>query len=458
MPTVRRVLIIDDETAIQESLDMFLREKGIAVYTAGTGAEGLEAYLKYRPHVVILDIRLPDTSGLDILKQVLETNSDAKVIMITAYHDMETTIEAMRLGAYDYIHKPLDVDELDHALTKSLRIAETIKSSHQVLRTDQEPEGRHRIVGHTPAMRAMFKTIGLLSRNRATVLIEGETGSGKELIARVIHESSIFNGHPYVTVDCTTLVDNLFESELFGHERGAFTGAGEMKRGRLELAGEGTIFFDEVGDLPIPLQAKLLRFLEYREFTRVGGTQTLRSKARIIAATNHDLADLVSKGRFRQDLFFRLKVITISVPPLRDRIDDLPDLVRFFLSEINRDLGTKITRVEDKLMPMLKAHSWPGNVRELKNVLTKAALESQGAVLLAEAVENVMEVTHVDAPPTPGLASLDELEKSHILKAMNETNGNLSAAARLLGVSRPTLRKRLKLYGLRPSDDTNLQR
>jgi len=457
MPVLRQVLIIDDETAIQESLEMFLREKGLAVCTAGTCSEGLAAYFTRRPQVIILDIRLPDGSGLEILKRIVEADPDAKVIMITAYHDMETTIEAMRHGAYDYIHKPLDVDELDHAVTKSLRIAETARVGTQLLRADHDTGGRHQIVGHTPAMRALFKTIGLLSRNRATVLIEGETGSGKELIARVIHESSIFNEHPLVTVDCTTLVDNLFESELFGHERGAFTGAGETKKGRLELAGEGTIFFDEVGDLPLPLQAKLLRFLEYREFTRVGGTQTLCSKARIIAATNHDLAGLVSKGRFRQDLLFRLKVITISVQPLRERIDDLPELVRFFLSRINRDLGTKVMRVEEKVMAILKSHSWPGNVRELKNVLTKAVLESRGSILLAEAAENALAASYPEVSSASGLASLDELEKRHILKAIGETKGNLSAAARMLGVSRPTLRKRLKLYGLSQPEDRRLQ-
>lgn len=458
MPKLRRVLVIDDETSIQESLEMFLREKGMAVHTAGTGAAGLEAYFRHHPQVVILDIRLPDTSGLDVLKQIVEANSDAKVIMITAFHDMETTIEAMRLGAYDYIHKPIDIDELDDAVTKSLRIAEMTHSSPLLPGTDQDTGDRHRIVGHTPAMRALFKTIGLLSRNRATVLIEGETGCGKELIARVIHESSIFSDQPYVTVDCTTLVDNLFESELFGHERGAFTGAGEAKQGRLELAGEGTIFFDEVGDLPLPLQGKLLRFLEYREFTRVGGTRTLRSKARILAATNQKLADLVAQGRFRQDLYFRLKVITISVPPLRERMDDLPDLARFFLAGINRDLDAKITRVEENVLRLLRAHSWPGNVRELKNTLTKAVLESRGAVLLADAVETVMATSRVEHPSPAGLASLNELEKRHIQNAMAETSGNLSAAARMLGVSRPTLRKRLKLYGLRQSDDKNLKR
>jgi two-component system response regulator AtoC len=402
---------------------------------------------------VILDIRLPDMSGLEVLKRIVSNDADAKVIMITAFHDMETTIEAMRQGAYDYIHKPLDVDELEQAVTKSLRIAETARSSLTFLRTDGHSDSRHRIVGRAPAMRALFKTIGLLARNRATVLIEGETGTGKELIARVIHESSIFSDHPFVTIDCTTLVDNLFESELFGHERGAFTGAIETKKGRLGLAEEGTIFFDEVGDLPLHLQSKLLRFLEYREFTRVGGTQTLRSNARVIAATNQNLNELTSQGRFRQDLLFRLKVIGISVPPLRDRTEDLSELVQFFLTRINRELGARVTKLEEGVLEALKAYSWPGNVRELKNVLTSAILESRGSVLLRDTLESTLTGSRVSPLPSAELLSLDAIEKDHILRAVAQTNGNLSAAARALGVSRPTLRKRLRSFGVRESDE-----
>jgi two-component system response regulator AtoC len=453
MPPLKRVLVIDDETAIRESLEMFLKEKGLVVSSAGTGEEGLAEYVKCRPSVIILDIRLPDTSGLDVLRRIMEVDPEAKVIMITAFHDMETTIEAMRLGAYDYIHKPLDVDELDHAITKGLRIAETQSFGISLSQADPETDDKPRIIGHTPAMRELFKMIGLLSRNRATILIEGETGSGKELIARVIHDSSIFRDQPYITVDCTTLVDNLFESELFGYERGAFTGAGETKKGRLEIAGDGTIFFDEVGDLPVSLQGKLLRFLEYREFTRVGGVHTIASKSRIIAATNRNLNDLAQQGKFRQDLLFRLNVITISVPPLRERIDDVPDLARYFLARINRDIGSKVTRVENKVMEILKAYSWPGNIRELKNVLIKAILESRGSILLADAVESVLTDSEVGVVDSTDALSMDEVERNHIRQAMSESGGNLSAAARSLGISRPTLRKRLKHYGLYRAGD-----
>ncbi|MCL5125249.1 MAG: sigma-54 dependent transcriptional regulator [Deltaproteobacteria bacterium] len=454
MQPLKKVLIIDDEKAICESLEMFLQEKGLAVISEVTGTEGLATYVKVRPQIVILDIRLPDMSGLDVLRRIIEIDPETKVIMITAFHDMETTIEAMRYGAYDYIHKPLDVDELDHAVSKGLRIIDTQGSGLSFSQTDQENDRMHKIVGHTPAMRELFKTIGLLSGNRATILIEGETGSGKELIARVVHDSSIFRNQPYVTVDCTTLVDNLFESELFGYEKGAFTGATDSKKGRLEMAGDGTIFFDEIGDLPSTLQAKLLRFLEYREFTRVGGVHPITSKARVIAATNRNLEDLVRKGIFRQDLLFRLKVISISAPPLRDHVEDIPDLVSYFLARINRELGSKVTRVEDKVMEILKTYSWPGNVRELKNVLTKGILDSRGSVLMAEALQTVLTSSHTSRMGDPsGENSMEQVEKKLLRKTMAHTSGNLSAAARSLGISRPTLRKRLKYHGLYRSDN-----
>ncbi|MDQ7783426.1 MAG: sigma-54 dependent transcriptional regulator [Desulfomonilaceae bacterium] len=447
MQAIRKVLVIDDEPSIRESLEMFLTEKGLSVAAAATGKEGLALWRSYEPKVIILDIRLPDSSGLDILREITSRDTDVKVIMITAHHDMESTIEAMRRGAYDYIHKPLDVDELDHAVAMAQHIAAASESNAALVCKDPGPDPRHYIVGNTPSMRSIFKTIGLLSRNRATVLIEGETGTGKDLIARVIHESSGLQDQPYVTVDCTTLVDTLLESELFGHERGAFTGAVESKKGRLELAGRGTIFFDEVGDLPGPLQAKLLRFLEYREFTRVGGTQTYRSQARIIAATNRNLVDLTRKGRFREDLLFRLKVISLHVPPLRERIEDLPEMVQVFLAEINRELQTKVTRVEKEAMNRLRSYTWPGNVRELKNVLTKAVMESRGSVLLADAVKDSLTEIGTELPLNKGLRTLDEVEKEHILQSVFQADGNLSAAARALGLSRPTLRKRLKQYG-----------
>lgn len=444
-----RILVVDDDASIRESVEMFLRDRGFEVATAPTGDLGLKLCLDTKPHVVILDIRLPDLSGMDVLKGIMANRPETKVIMITAYHDMETTIEAMRNGAYDYIHKPLDADELDRVVSKGLRISKAASSCPWLLGENQEEILRKRIVGSTPAMRCIFKSIGLLSCNRATVLIEGETGTGKELIARMIHEFSSWKEHPFVTVDCSTLVESLVETELFGHRKGAFTGAVESKPGRLELAKAGTVFLDEIGDLSPHLQAKFLRFLEYREFTRVGGTQCRRFDARIVAATNKNLQEMVERGLFRQDLFFRLRVVSIRVPPLRERLADLPELTRFFLAKINQELGTRVRRAEERVMEILQGYSWPGNVRELKNVLTTAVLESQGDVLLSDAVEAALIRSPSQAAASHVMCSLDDLERDHIRKAMVQARGNLSAAARALGISRPTLRKRLKEYQLR---------
>ncbi|MGD9819396.1 MAG: sigma-54-dependent transcriptional regulator [Desulfomonilaceae bacterium] len=443
-----QVLVIDDETTIRESLEMFLHEKGLSVSQAGTGTDGFRLFTEINPSLIILDIRLPDISGMEILKKIMARDPDAKVIMITAFHDMETTIEAMRNGAFDYIHKPIDVDELDRAVTKSLLASRCSDRTSQVDKEANEESDHHRIVGKTQAIRSLLKTIGLVSRHKETVLIEGETGSGKELIAHVIHESSFGKNRPFVTVDCTTLVENLFESELFGYEKGAFTGASEIKRGRVELAQGGTIFFDEVGDLNPPLQAKLLRFLESREFTRLGGNQTLHSNARIIAATNRKLSDLVETGKFRRDLLFRLHVMHIEAPPLRERLDDIPDLIRFFLSRINMNLMTKVSRIEQSALEIMHDHSWPGNVRELKNVLIKAVMECQGSVIHADCIESILNPKAKRQARSNDTDKLGEIQKTHIAGVMSETGWNISEAARRLGISRPTLRKRLKLYGI----------
>ncbi len=449
MEKLNRILVVDDDASIRESVEMFLRDKGLEVDTAQTGGQGLKICLETNPQVVVLDIRLPDLSGLEVLKGIMANRPETKVIMITAYHDMETTIEAMRHGAYDYIHKPLDADELDRAVSKGMRISKASLSCPSLLGEDQEQILLKRIVGSTPAMRSIFKSIGLLSCNRTTVLIEGETGTGKELVARMIHEFSSCKDHPFVTVDCTTLVEGLLETELFGHKKGAFTGAVESKLGRLELAGSGTIFLDEVGDLSPSVQAKFLRFLEYREFTRVGGSHLRRFDARIAAATNRNLQAMVGQDLFRQDLFFRLRVASIQIPPLRDRRQDIPELIKFFLAKINQELGTRVVRAEERAMEMLQSHSWPGNVRELKNVLTKAVLESRGDVLITESVEAALIKSPSQTSRTPRLCALDDIEREHIRNVMTQSRGNLSAAARALGISRPTLRKRLKDYQLR---------
>lgn len=444
-----KVLIIDDESAILETLEMFLNEKGYEVHTKETGREGLEGLRSDPPDVVILDIRLPDIDGLEVLRRIREEQPDLSVIMITAYHDMETTVQAMKLGAYEYIHKPIDVDELEIAIEK---VANNIRLHHRLegLITDISREYKvHNIVGESREVKEIFKLIGLVSESRTTVLIQGESGTGKELIAHAIHYNSPFRKEPFIPVNCSTLVETLLESELFGHEKGAFTGAVSRKAGKIELAGKGTIFLDEIAELSTSLQVKLLRFLQEREYERVGGVERLRSEARVIAATNRDLSSLVKDRAFRDDLFFRLKVVEIRVPPLRDRTSDIPLLVDHLLNKINAELHRKVTGVPAEVMQMFMDYDWPGNVRELENVLTRAVVLSHGEILLPETLPNLgkkpekgPEADHQIAP------SLQEMEKEHIEHVLRLTNWNRGEACRLLRISRPTLRAKIRKYGL----------
>jgi DNA-binding NtrC family response regulator len=444
------ILIIDDELSILESLDMFLTEKGHRVFKAATGAEGMALYDRHQPHVVILDIRLPDANGISLLKRIHSQENPARVIMITAFQDMETTIEAMKLGAYDYIHKPLDVDNVERAVERALH-ALKIDGEAPLISEMTGPPNAEVIIGKSDQMRRIFKTIGLLSQNRAPVLIQGETGTGKELIARVIHRNSLFAQEPFITFDCSAVVETLLESELFGHEKGAFTGASEYKEGKIELAGSGTLFLDEIGELPLIMQRKFLGFLQRHEYDRVGGRKPRTARCRIIAATNRNLADMVRKGLFRQDLFFRLKVVMIQVPLLMDRCADIPDLVRYFLQKINWELGTDVANLERGVLERLCAYSWPGNVRELENVLVAAVVRTRGKVILLDEIENILSSSrNLSAEPDLASYSLPDMEKRHIAKALDMLNWNRSETARLLGISQPTLRKKIRKYGIAP--------
>jgi two-component system, NtrC family, response regulator AtoC len=376
-----RILIIDDEKVILESIGMFLAEKGYEARTAVCMAEGLEEIDAFKPDAVILDIRLPDGNGLDLLKELKSRNHGAAVIMMTAFHDMDTTIRAIKLGATEYITKPIDVDELEKAVLRAMRATGTPPESRT--RPDQAVSYRKgTIIGNSREMKNIFKTIGALSENRITVLIEGETGTGKELIARAIHCNSPYKDHPLLAINCSALVPTLLESELFGHEKGAYTGATSQKKGKFELAGEGTIFLDEVGDMPAELQAKVLRFLQEKEFERVGGEKTLHSNARVIAATNKELRLMARQGTFREDLYYRLSVAAVRVPPLRARKVDIDLLVTYLLKKISSEVHKNVRTVEEKVLEALIEYDWPGNVRELENILTRAALSTQGTLYL----------------------------------------------------------------------------
>ena len=313
-----RILIVDDEPSALELLEVYLSEKGYEVSCAMSGSECTRKVASFKPDILILDIRLPDADGLDILKRLKEEKSTAHVIIITAFHDMTTTIKAMKLGAFEYIPKPIDVDELEAAIGRALELSKT-KSSGLIIGSEGElQEGE--IIGRTKEMKEIFKTISILSGNRVNVLIEGETGTGKELVARAIHYNSPYKDHPFIPINCSAIVENLLESELFGHEKGAFTGAIATKKGKFEIAGEGTILLDEVGEIPFELQAKLLRVLQNKEFQRVGGEKTLKSSARVIAATNRNLLRMVKNNAFREDLYYRLSVATVKIPPSSNEV------------------------------------------------------------------------------------------------------------------------------------------
>lgn len=444
-----RILIIDDERSLLETLEMFLTEKGYEVQCAVSAKDGLIQSNIFDPHVIILDIRLPDMNGLDVLKELIQ-NKKKNIIIITAFHDMDITIKAVKLGAFDYIPKPIDVEELEQMIEKALK---SLKPGRMLDDVYIDPflsyiDGK--IIGKSKGIKEIFKAIGILSENRVTVLIEGETGTGKELIARAIHLNSPYREEPFQAINCSTIVGTLLESELFGHEKGAFTGAFNLKRGKFELAGNGTIFLDEVDDLPLGLQSKILRFLQEKEFERLGGEKKIKSNARVIAATNKDLWKMVKEGTFREDLYYRLNVANIKVPPLRERKSDIPLLVEYILRKINQELNKGIKKVEKGALKRMMEHDWPGNVRELENVLTNVALNTPGEVILEEAISPLLGQKPTGHPDLRYELSkkqnLKDLEREHIIEVLKQTHWHLGKACEVLGVSRPTLRHKLKVY------------
>ena len=444
-----KILVVDDEHSILETLQMFLEEKGLKVFTADTGEKGLLLFEQEQPQIVILDIRLPDGNGLDVLKSMMEKQFPSKVIMITAFQDMETTIMAMKRGAFDYIHKPLDIDQVEQAVDRAVRILKIDRDTPALTPVTAKPQNSLRIIGKSEKMRDIFKMMGLVCTSRVNVLIQGETGTGKELTARVIHMSSAFKDEPFIVFDCSAVVDTLLESELFGHEKGAFTGADQTTTGKIELAGSGTLFLDEIAQLPLKIQGKLLGFLQRREYTRVGGTKVQKSNCRIVAACNCDLSERVNQGLFKEDLFYRLKVFTIRMPPLSDRISDIPLLVEHFLNKINLELGTRVTKIQDGVVERLITHTWKGNVRELENTIVQALVGCRGNVLLRDDIDHIL----IQAPflPAQGLEafSLAHIEKEHIQKTLSRLDWNKSQAAKLLGITLPTLRSKIKKYEIR---------
>ena len=459
------LLIVDDDLSLLESLKMHFEEieedgtPSFSVATATSAAAALDVASEVFPSLVILDMMLPDRSGLQILKQLKEICGDAPIIIVTAYHDMETTIRAMKSGVFDYLHKPFsDPAALDLVVNRALQVR---RLSRRAASVEVEAGGFRLgdIVGSTPGMQQLIKEIGMVAASRATVLITGESGTGKELIVRVIHNYSYDENRPFVGINCSAIVDTLLESELFGHEKGAFTGATMVKQGKFEFAEDGTIFLDEIGDMSLMLQAKLLRVLQEREFEHVGGIKKIKLRARVVAATHRDLAVEVKQGRFRQDLYQRLKVITLQIPPLRERREDIPALVHHLLDRINEKVHKRVTRVPPEVLEHLTRLPWRGNVRELENVLTRAVVLSPGEVLLSDNLPALPEADGAGVEPPPSLPfsldrdqssfpTLEQAERILILRALEASHGHKGKACEMLGISRPTLERKLQRYGV----------
>ena len=450
-----RILIIDDDIASCRMLQLHFRGQGHDVDLAHSVDDGLNSARSVPPDLIILDIRMPGRDGLDGLPEFKDSLPDVPVIMITAFHDMESTIRAMKNGADDYIHKPIDIDELDHAVLQTVMRRQMGDSEMSLAQEPAGQQDQNTMVGHSRAMKEVFKTIGLVAPQQLTVLVTGDSGTGKELVARAIHDAGSKPSGPFVAVNCAALVETLLESELFGHEKGAFTGAVTRQSGKFALASGGTILLDEIGELPPTIQAKLLRVLQEKEYVPVGGKEILHSDARVIATTNADLLEQVQQGGFREDLYYRLKVVTIHLPPLRDRIEDLHDLVPVLLARINRDLRRKVTGLSRDVMESFLTYDWPGNVRELENVLMKAVALCTGnnitRELIPESIYNNDGSSATNERP-PLDMTLNDVDQAHIARVLTATNWHRGRACRILGISRPRLRRLMKQYELVPPD------
>jgi DNA-binding NtrC family response regulator len=436
-----RVLVVDDQGSVRELLKAVLTADGHEVEQASDGAEALRALGAGFHDLVVMDIRMPGMDGMAALERAREVSPRTGVVMMTAYASVETAVRAMKLGAFDYVTKPIDIDEVRAVVS---RFIESV-APDEAEDGDGPPVESRDVVGASDALRAVLELAHQVATSDATVLVLGESGTGKEVIAREMHRASPRARQPFVAVNCSAIPETLLESELFGHEKGAFTGAVRQKKGRFELAEGGTIFLDEIGDMSPSLQAKLLRFLQDHRVQRVGGSGDIPVDARVIAATNRDLEREVAEERFRQDLFFRLNVVTITVPPLRERVEDVPPLVEHFL-RVYAPEGTKPKKISPRAMRFLMAYPWPGNVRELENAVQRAVVLSRGETVFPEHLPPRVRSAEPDgSEPTPG-RTMREIERDVIVKTLRETGGNRTNAAKILGIARRTLQNKIKEY------------
>ncbi len=436
----RRLLLVDDDVRVRTAIGDALAAAGFAVRQASSAAEALKLINAEAPDIVLSDVRMPSTSGLELLRLLRERVPDIDVLLMTAFDDMPTVVSAMREGAAEFLVKPIDLDNL---LAVLRRILEDRTARRRVKPSNGDAVEMDGLVGRDAGMILVYKRIGQAASNRATVLIRGESGTGKEIIARAIHDNSDQKAQPFVAVNCAALPQTLLESELFGHVRGSFTGAAGDRRGRFAQAGKGTIFLDEIGDTTPEFQTKLLRVLQAREYTPVGADAAQRTEARVIAATHRKLEDLLAGGGFREDLYYRLRVFEISVPPLRERMSDLPLLAEHLALRAAAHAGVEAPTLSDAALRRLHEHTWPGNVRELENCLTRAVLLASGSVIRPE---HLSLTAAAEKGPGP-LAPLSEIEREHVARVLAAAGGNKSRAATILRISRARLARLMDRFG-----------
>ncbi|MGQ0713599.1 MAG: sigma-54-dependent transcriptional regulator [Gemmatimonadaceae bacterium] len=452
----RRILVVDDEKGIRQALGQLLEYEGYDVKTAGNAVDAIAEYERFRPHLVFMDVKMAGIDGLEALKRLKQSDANAVVVMISGHGTIQTAVEATQLGAYDFLEKPLDTDRILVTLRNAL---EHLSLSEENTRLKQTIESRYEIVGRSYAIKALLDRIEKVAPSSARVLITGENGTGKELVARAMHRLSPRKTGPFIEVNCAAIPSELIESELFGHMKGSFTGAVQDRAGKFELASGGTLFLDEIGDMSLAAQAKVLRVLEDGVVTRIGGSKTISVDVRVIAATNKDLEHEIAENRFREDLYYRLNVVPVSVPPLRDRREDIPQLVAHFAERLTRSEGVPPRVIADEAVQRLTEYDWPGNVREIRNTIERLLILASGARITAADVERLVGKRAAEQTSLGSLVECrtfeefkDAAERAFLLAKLRESNWNVSETARLLDMPRSNLYKKIERYGLARED------
>lgn len=460
------IVIIDDDKSISKTLKLHFSRQDYEVITTHTAYDGMSVLESLPRAIVILDVRLPDANGIELLKEIRNKGEEHYTIIITAFPDMESTIKAVQNGVGEYIYKPIDIGEIENAVTKALEYFQSKgEEDREFIPIPELSTGAPQFIGKSQTMKELFKTVGMVSMSKTTVHITGDSGTGKELVAKAIHRNSADREEPFISVNCSAIVETLLESELFGHVKGAFTGAISNKEGKFSLAKNGTIFLDEIGEMDINLQAKLLRVLQEREFEAVGGKEKLKANCRVVSATNKDLKQMVQEDSFREDLYYRLNVISIHIPPLRDRKEDIPDLTLYFIAKTNRETNRSVRFISREAMDFLVSQPWKGNVRQLENVITHAVIISRGdrltkkhfsSILKPEDMEPISVSYEASSPASTHsngfrLKTLCDMEKEQIRQTLAHTKWHKGKACEILGITRPRLDRKLKKYGIKPT-------